>query len=177
MRNILRQSLIALIAIIMIFAATACETNTAEQPDLPDPLDNLISFDLPEEYQLDREYPYDDNEDNPIIEKGYTSEQSGYFSVGVFSYKGNDCLGDVTQTIDLDEYIDRLDNLSEISIDGETAYLGTHDSDDMPGMVAVAYVKHGDYVFEFRLSNGDEQVSKAQLKDFERIVRSIKFTF
>ena len=160
-------------AVILMLALAACGEQVTQ---LPAPLEDLITYDLPEEYQLDREYLYDGDDEFPIIEKGYTSEHDGYFSVGVFSYQGFDCLGDVTQKIDFDEYINGLADMREITIDGETGYIGTNASDDMPGMVAVAYVKHGDYVFEYRLSNGDEQVTKAQLKQFEQIVCSTKFT-
>ena len=93
----------------------------------------------------------------------------------IFSFQGYDCLGNVTETVNYEEYVDALDNRQEITIGGEAGWYGTRESDDMPDMVAVAYVQHGDYVFEFRLTNYDEQVTVDQMKEFERILGTVAF--
>ena len=144
---------------------------------IPDPIDKLISFTLPKEFKPDMEYPYAGEDGNPTVEVAYTSENKGYFAAGIFSYKGWDCLGDTDSTIDLDEYSGALENSKQIKIGGETGYFGTRESDDMPEMVAIIYVEHGDYIFEFRLTNYDEQVTKEQMKEFEQIVSTVKFKY
>lgn len=149
----------------------------AADEQVPAPLDELITFTLPAGFSLDREYPYGGEEGYPVVEKGYTIEKSGYFSAGILSYLGMDCLGDGSLAVDPGEYIDTLDKVREITVDGETAYIGTQGSDDMPDMVAAAYVQHGDYVFAFRLSNEDLQITEEQMEIFEQIVQSATFKY
>ena len=144
---------------------------------MPETIDSLIALNIPTEFSFDMEYPYGGEDGKPIVEKSYTSEEKGYFSVGIFSFRGWDCLGDVNSTIDLDGYIDRLDKKETVTVGGENGYFGTSESDDMPDMVAVIYVTHGDYVFEFRLSNYDEQVTAEQINEFKKIVTSAKFKY
>ena len=144
---------------------------------LPEPLDDLISFDLPSGFKLEMEYPFEGMEGYPIVEKSYLSDAVGCFSAGILSFEGFDCRIDAGQMVDLDEYVDSLDRLRQIPVDGEMGHFGTRESDDMPDMVAVAYVQHGAYVFEFRLSGYDEQISDEQLREFEKIVRSVTFRY
>lgn len=141
---------------------------------VPESLDKLISFNLPSGFQLDMEYSYNGEDGQPIVQRGYTSECDGYFSARIFSYSGYDCMSDVSQKIDIDECIDNLSRPKQIEIDGATCYMGTIESDDMPDMVAVAYLPLGDYVFEFRLSNYDEQITDEQLETFERVLLSVR---
>ena len=143
----------------------------------PAALDELISYDLPSEFNLEMEYPFEGMEGYPIVEKSYLSDTVGCFSAGILSFEGFDCRIDAGQMVDLDEYVDSLDRLRQIPVDGEMGHFGTLESDDLPDMVAVAYVQHGAYVFEFRLSGYDEQISDEQLREFEKIVRSVTFRY
>jgi hypothetical protein len=122
------------------------------------------------------EYPYGGEDGMPIVERSFNNEQMGYFTARILSYKGYDCLGDITGKIDINEYIDSLDKMQEVSVGGETGFSGTTESDDMPDMIAVVYVAHGDYVFEFRISNYDERVTEKQIESFRIIVGSVEFT-
>ena len=144
---------------------------------IPKPLDELISFTLPEEFKFDMEYPYAGEDSNPIVEKAFCSEKNGYFAAGIFSYKGWDCLGDTNSTVDLEDSVKYLDRMQRIEISGETGYFGTRESDDMPDMVAIVYVEHGEYIFEFRLTNSDEQVTKEQLEAFKKYVSTVTFKY
>ncbi len=141
---------------------------------VPESLDELIAFDLPPGFQLDMEYPCYGEDGQPIVQKGYASERDGYFSAAILSYRGYDCMSDVSQKIDIDECIDSLSRPRQIKIDGTTCYIGTIESDDMPDMVAVAYLPLDDYVFEFRLSNYDEQLTDEQAEAFETILWSVR---
>jgi len=144
---------------------------------LPEPLDDLISYDLPSGFELEMEYPFEGVEGNPVVEKSYLSDAIGCFSARILSLDEHDCRGDARQTVDFDECVNRLDGMKQIAIDGETGYLGTIESDDLPDMVAITYVQHGAYAFEFRLSGYDEQVTKEQMQAFEAIVRSVRFRY
>lgn len=144
------------------------------QASIPEDIDSLISFELPSGFQLEMEYPYCGEEGQPLVQEAYASERDGYFSVAILSYRGFDCMSDATREIDLDEYISYLDRAKQIEVDGATRYTGTIESDDMPDMVAVAYLPLGDYVFELRLTNYDEQVTDEQLEIFEKIVQSVR---
>ena len=148
-----------------------------EELFIPEPIDSLISFTLPKEFKADMEYPYAGEDGNPTVEIAYTSDTKGYFAAGIFSYKGWDCLGDTNSTIDLDEYLDALKNPRQVNVGGKTGYYGTRESDDMPDMVAIVYVEHKDYVFEFRLTNSDEQVTKAQTEEFLKVLSTLEFKF
>ncbi len=147
----------------------------AEEVPVPDPIDMLLTCELPSSYKLEMEYPYNGEDGWPIVERAYGSEHDGYLSMRIFSFQDYDCLGDVTETVNYEEYVNALDNRQEITIGGEAGWYGTRESDDMPDMVAVAYVQHGDYVFEFRLTNYDEQVTVDQMKEFERILGTVVF--
>lgn len=149
------------------------EDEEGNQP-VPEYLDYLISYELPDGFSPEMEYPYNGEPGAPIVQKAYASEKKGYFSAGILSYNGYDCMNDVTRRVDLDECVDQLDNAKEISVDGKTCYMGTIESDDMPDMAAVAYLPKDEYVFEFRLTNADEQVTDEQMKVFEEILQSVK---
>ena len=166
--------LAVLAAASFVLGAHASVGTGAQTGDMPLSVDKLISYKLPSEFELQSEYPYEGEEGNPIVEKSYVSEENGCISVGILSYKGKDLLGD-SQVINLDEKVNSLDKKKEIRVDGETGYFGTRESDDMPDMSAVVYVSHGDFVFEFRLTNSDEQVTAEQTEEFERIVSSSEF--
>lgn len=153
----------------------ARETGTDDQ--LPTSLDDLISYDLPSGFELEMEYPYEGAEGNPVVEKSYLNDAIGCFSARILSFDGHDCRGDANRTADLDECVNRLDGMKQIAIGGEMGYLGTIESDDLPDMVAIAYVQHDAYAFEFRLSGYDEQVTKEQMQAFEAIVRSVTFRY
>ena len=144
---------------------------------IPQSLDEVISVDIPEQFTLEMEYPYAGEEENPVVQKAFSSEKDGYFTLGFFSYKGWDCLGDTNSTIDLEDSLKYLDGMREIGIAGETGYFGTRESDDIPNMVAVVYVEHGEYIFEFRLTNGDEQITDEQIKGFETIIGTVQYKF
>ena len=144
---------------------------------IPKALDKLISFDLPQGFTPDMEYPFAGEEKYPMVEKGYTSEKKGYFSACILAFEGYDCTGNMRQQVDQKEYLDALARKKEITVDGETGTFGTHVSDDMPDMVAAFFVSRGDYLFEFRLSNNDEQVTDEQIEMFQQIIHSIKFKF
>lgn len=144
--------------------------------DLPKSLDELIYFSLPQEFELEMEYHYEDDTPwYPVIERAYNGNEQGYLSVGIFSDNGIGVGRMTGEKISIDEYINDLAGKREIAIDGETGCIGTRESDDMPDMVIIAYVTHGDYAFEFRLTNADDQVTEEQIKNFEQILKSVEF--
>ena len=148
-----------------------------EELFIPEPIDSLISFTLPKEFKADMEYPYAGEDGNPTVEIAYTSDTKGYFAAGIFSYKGWDCLGDTNSTIDLSDSIKALSGMKEVNVGGKTGFYGTRESDDMPDMVAIVYVEHKDYVFEFRLTNGDEQITDEQINGFKQILSLVEFKY
>ena len=86
-----------------------------------------------------------------------------------------DCLRGYGEKADIEGDISALQKKRRFMVDGETGYFGTMESDDMPDMVATILVKHGDYAFEFRLTNFDDQVTEEQIKNFEQIIKSVEF--
>lgn len=140
---------------------------------MPQALGEVLEYSVPTRFELDMEYPYGGDEENPVIQRGYTSDE-GYISVGIFSYKGRDCSGD-GGTVDLSDRLDALSKAKQIEIDGETGYFGTHESDDMPDMAAAVYVEHGDYIFTLRITNGDEQVTEKQMNELIGTAKALKF--
>ena len=142
---------------------------------LPRSLDELMTFDVPKGYLPDMKYKYNDEEWNPVVQRAYSNENEGAFSVAIFSFEGYDCLGDYEQKIDVEDSISRLKDKREIDIGGQTGYIGTKESDDTEDMVAVAYVTYGDYVFEFRFTNFDDVITEKQMKTLEKIAGSVKF--
>ena len=147
----------------------------AAYENTPEPLDELLTIDIPSEFELEMEYNLDDVAWNPIVQKAYSNDKYGYLSYAIHSYNGVDCLRGYGEKADIEGDISALQNKREIMIGGESGYIGTRESDDMPDMVLVAYVIHGDYSFEFRLTNYDEQVTEEQTKGFENILSSVKF--
>lgn len=145
-----------------------------ERGPVPEALDDLLSYELPAGFQLEMEYPYNGEEGQPIVHKAYASEHDGYFSAAILSYGGYDCISDASRKVSIDEYISDLSREKQIEVDGATCYMGTVESDDMPDMVVVAYLPLDDYVFEFRLSNSDEQVTDEQMETFERVLLSVR---
>ena len=151
------------------------EEEDIDYEHLPESLDNLISYDLPKDYLPDMKYKYNDEEWNPVVQRAYMKEDEGYVSFAIFSFEGYDCLGEIDQAIDVNDYINKLKDKKEIDIGGQTGYIGTIDSDDTEEMSGVAYVAKGDYVFEFRLDNFDDKVTDKQMKTFEDIIGTVKF--
>lgn len=142
---------------------------------MPESIDDLITYDVPKGFISDMKYKYNDEEWNPVIQRAYLNEEEGYISFAIFSFEGYDCLGELDQTIDVNETISKIKDKKEIDIGGQTGYIGTMESDDTEDMVAVAYVSFGDYVFEFRFENFDEKISDKQMKTFEDVVGTVKF--
>ena len=151
------------------------EEDEIEYEHMPESLDDLISYELPKDYLPDMKYKYNDEEWNPVVQRAYMKEDEGYISFAIFSFEGYDCLGELDQTIDVNERVNNLKDKKEIDIGGLTGYIGTMASDDTEDMAAVAYVTRGDYVFEFRFENFDDKVTDAQMKTFEDVIGTVKF--
>jgi len=146
-----------------------------EYPNMPMNLDDILTLKIPSDYELDMTYTYNDEAWTSVVQKAFYSEDKGYFSVGIASYKGYDCLGDIEAKVDPDENTGLLKDKRSITVDGKEGCFGTCESDDTEGMVAVVYVTSGDYLIEFRLTNGDEKVTEDQIKEFEKIIGTVKF--
>ena len=146
-----------------------------EYDRMPQDLSELITYDLPADFVKDYEYCYDDDELNPVSGISYMSEKNGTLTVGILSYCGYNCTGDIDEKVDLKDYTNALSGMSEITAGGETGYTGMMPSDDTPDMAAVTYITHGDYVFEFMISYYDKPVDAEQVKVLEQIVESVKF--
>ncbi|MBO7520574.1 MAG: hypothetical protein J6T73_07340 [Clostridia bacterium] len=153
------------------------ESSSYKTPVTPKSIDELIAFTVPQEFNLEMEYPFDGEDGNPVVQVAYSSEEGGYFSAGIFSFKGWDCLGDINNKISLKDNLKYLDGITKIETAGETGYFGTCESDDMPRMVAVFYLEHGEYIFEFRLTNGDEQITDEQINGFKQILSLVEFKY
>lgn len=144
--------------------------------DIPQSLDSLITINLPKSYVDDMVFTYDNKEGGVIVERCWADRKSGgYFTACIFSYKGRDCNSSPGAMINVKEYINGLSDLQTIKIDGEKAYFGTMQSEDISNMSNVVYVENGDYVFQFRITNSDEQVTKGQTEMFLNAIKSVKF--
>ena len=154
---------------------TDADWEDTEYPGMPEDLDDLLTIEIPSYLELEMAYRYNDEEWTSVVQKGYVSEDKGCFSYGIISYKGLDCLGDIEEPLDINEHMGSLKNPRDITIGGQKGSIGTFASDDTEDMEALAIVSLGDYVFEFRLTNYDEKVTEDQIKEFEKIISTVKF--
>ena len=160
----------------MIFhRAEGDEEEDIDYVNMPKSLDDLMTFSLPTYFVPDSDYRYNDEEWTSIILHSYESDESGNFSVAILSYNGYKCFDDIEEKLDLNEYLKTLSDKREITVGGQTGYIGTNESDDTPDMVAAAYVSYGDYVFEFIFTNYDQKITEDQMKEFEQILATVKF--
>jgi len=148
---------------------------TDRESRIPKDLDKLISFTLPEGFASDMIYHYNDDPHLPVVEEAF-SDGEAYFSAAVFSYKDYDCLGDISQKVDYKKQLESLDDEWRFILKDNIVQGGMRESDDMPGMASEAYVKNGEYIFEFRMTNGDEQVTEWQKMAFDEILHTLKFS-
>ena len=154
----------------MIFKREESEEEDVDYKNMPQPIDDLLTFDLPKGYESDTKIKYNDEEWTSIVARTFTKGDEGEFDAAIFSYKGLDCLDDIEQKIDLKEQTDALDDAKEITVGGEKGVMGKCEPGDM-----IVYVSHGDYVFQFIFSSYGEKITDAQIKDFEQILGTVKF--
>ena len=137
----------------------------------PQPIDSLLRTNLSKDWE-----PNDliESEERIDVEETYISDNNGgYLSISIFSYKGRDVWSKPYKRTDWKKQVRLLSSVKKLKINDNIWYVGTSSSDDMPDMVLCAFVKRGDYVFECRLSNFDEQVTDYQKKKFSEILESI----
>jgi len=159
----------------MIFHRAEGEEEDIDYTNMPKSLDELMSVEVPGYFAPEMEYRYNDEEWTSVVERSFVSEKNGCLSIGILSYKGFDCLGDIEERIDVNEYLNTLSGKREITVGGQKGYIGKIESDDTPDMIAVVYVSYGDHVFEFRFNNYDEKITDDQMKEFEQILGTVKF--
>ena len=137
----------------------------------PQSIDTLLRTNLSEDWE-----PNDliESEERIDVEETYISDNNGgYLSLSIFSYKDRDIWSKPYKKTDWKKQVRLLSSVKKIKINDNIWYVGTSSSDDMPDMVLCAFVKKGDYVFECRLNNFDEQVTDHQKKIFPEILESI----
>ena len=142
---------------------------------VPKSINELITYKLDKTWTYTDSYHWNNDENEKvIIEKAYSSDKYGYITFNIFSYKGYDCFNLFTK-IDEQEYIEILDDIHIENINNHKYYIGTQESDDMENMVLVAFVEDGDYIFNIRLTNFDEQITDIQKEKFNEILNTIQF--
>ncbi len=146
-----------------------CRSN---QKTTPESLDKLIDYSILDNYKVSEKlYWNDDNK--TLVQISYDNKNNfGRFMVGVFSYKGIDVFSN--EKIDIDEYIDYLTHKTTMTINGKTFYIGYTGQDDFDDVNARAYVKDGDYVFEFSMSNFDDFITKTQYREFIEMLKTVE---
>lgn len=153
------------------------DNNTVVEDDnyIPDSLDNLITYDVLKDYKEIERYNFTDESDI-LREVSYDSlKDDGRFTVTIFSYKNRDVGIECEEEIYVDEYINRLTHKEQLIIDNKTFYVGYTAQDDHEDVIARAYVKNNDYVFEFIMSNFDNFITKKQYEDFIKMIKTVKF--
>lgn len=146
-----------------------CRSN---QKTTPESLDKLIDYSILDNYKVSEKiYWNDDNK--TLVQISYDNKNNfGRFVIGIFSYKGKDLFSD--EKIDVDECINRLTHKKTMKIDNKTFYIGYTGQDDFDDVNARAYVKDGDYVFEFSMSNFDDFITKKQYNEFIEIIKTVE---
>ena len=137
-------------------------------------IEELISYKVLKNYKKVDEQKLDKND--LVYEINYEdSKNEGYFTVGIFSYKGIDFLDDEREVLDENEFIYSLTKSSTLEVDGYTFDVGYSGQDDHENVIARAYVKYGDYVIELSMRKSDDFVTDKQYEEFIEMVKSVKF--
>ncbi len=167
----MKKILISIVIAICLIAAAMLvfPENTSEPEDIGD----LLTVSLSDDWEFS---DLKESENDIAVEMGFNSNKDdGYLAVAIFSYKGKDVWSKPHSRISLEEHVAALDDVRQVEINDDTYYIGTKESDDMPDMMILAYVEKGDYVFEFRLSNSDDQVTDGQKEAFPAILDGVKY--
>jgi len=137
-------------------------------------IEELISYKVLKNYKKVDEQKLDKND--LVYEINYEdSKNEGYFTVGIFSYKGIDFLNDEREVLDENEFIYSLTKSSTLEVDGYTFDVGYSGQDDHENVIARAYVKYGDYVIELSMRKSDDFITDKQYEEFIEMVKSVKF--
>lgn len=155
-----------------ILTITGCKN---KKEDLPKSMDDIISYTVLDNYKLSESY-YWDEEETILTEKCYDANNHfGRFTASMFSYKKKDAGISGENKVDEKEYIDALTHKKTMIIDDRTFIVGYSGLDDFDDVIGRAYVKEGDYVFMFSMSNFDDFITKEQYNDFINMLKTIKF--
>lgn len=139
-------------------------------------IDELISYNVINYFEKDTSQ--DEGEKTNISQSYYSTKDDAFFQVQIFSYKNKDMYNlNAEYTIDENDYISSLSHQIEMIVDNEEFYIGYIPQDDIEDVIAKAYVRHKDYVFEFTMSNFDSQITNEQYEDFLKIIQSVKFKY
>ena len=136
----------------------------------PQSLTKILSCELPEGWKEDSRWYWCGDKDT-VSEIGYV-KKDGYIAISVFSYKGKD---EQDNPVDIQDYIDSLENKEELEINNRKYYFGGLNQDDMENTAYVAYLTNGDYIYRFHLSNSDNPVTKGQKEDFFSMLKTLQF--
>ena len=159
--------------ILLLISAAFLSACTGARHTPPQPIDRLLTMNLPAGWEAS---DLIDSEEGILVEETFISnDNDGYLSISIYSYKGRTVWSKPYERVNWKKRIKRLNHLEEIHTENGIFYVGTSSSDDMPDMVVSAFAERGDYVFEFRLSNSDDQVTKKQKENFRTILKNISF--
>lgn len=138
---------------------------------IPASMDKIIKYDINKDFKQTETIYFRDKKSGPIVEKQYTSDKLGNLSISIYAYKGWDM-------INLDNNISnnyKLDYSEKMDVGNKTVYIQYLISDDMPDVVMSAYIEYKSYIFNFRLTNFDDQVTDLQKQEFKKFIKTIKF--
>ena len=159
--------------ILLLITAAFLSACTGARHVPPQPIDQLLTTNLPASWEAS---DLIDSEEGILVEETFTSNNNeGYLSISIYSYRGRTVWSKPYERTDWKKRIKRLNHLDELHTESGVFYVGTSSSDDMPDMVVSAFAERGDYVFEFRLSNSDDQVTDKQKENFRTILKNISF--
>ena len=138
---------------------------------IPASIDKIIKYDVDKDFEQTETIYFRDKKSGPIIEKQYSSDKLGYVSISTYAYKGWDVMN-----LDNDISNDYKLNYSEkMDVGNKTVYIQYLESDDMPDMVMSAFIEYKSYIFNFRLTNFDDQITDLQKQKFKDFIKSINF--
>ena len=159
--------------ILLLITAAFLSACTGARHTPPQPIDQLLTTNLPASWEAS---DLIDSEEGILVEETFISNNNdGYLSISIYSYRGRTVWSKPYERVDWKKKTKRLNHLDELHTENGVFYVGTSSSDDMPDMVVSAFAERGDYVFEFRLSNSDDQVTDKQKENFRTILRNITF--
>ena len=173
--KILKNTIISILLILTILLFTNKKSN-----ELPKTLDDLITYSILDDYELIEEIYYHDSEEdrneNIIVEKSYEkANDSGRFTLSIFSYQNKEVVVHSDNIINYEDKINSLVKTQKTMIDNHEFTIGFSGLDDFADVIGRAYVKKDDYIFLFSMKNFDSHLTDEQYNDFITMIKTIKF--
>lgn len=154
-----------LILLFAIFLLCSCSKN-----DEAKNIDDLISYDVQDYFEK--------GEDNDYVKAYYSTKDSSYFEVKIFSYKNKEVINKTDDySLDENDYIGSLTDLVQMEISKETFSIGYRGNEESDSKSLVSYVRHKNYVFEFYMNNSESTLTDEQYNDFLIMLQSVKFKY